>query len=150
MSVIFRWLILISIVMFANCTSAFDENLFADLTIGVPQETAVGFFETGIVNILYNDGTGLTDVNNRYFHQNSTGMEDSCGEGDEYSKALISGDFNGDGFMDHAAGVHYEQVGDVMKAGAVSVIYGTAAGLSAETIPDQFFTMDSWEFGWSY
>ncbi len=143
MSVIFRWVVLISIVMFANCISAFDGNLFADLAIGVPQETADGFFEAGIVNIMYNDGTGLTDVNNRYFHQSSTGMEDSCEEGDEYSKALISGDFNGDSFMDLASGVHYEQVGDAVDAGAVSVIYGTAAGLSAETIPDQFFTMDS-------
>jgi hypothetical protein len=45
--------------------------------------------------------------------------------------AAASGDFNGDGFADLAVGAPYEDVGTVADAGAVNVLYGNAAGLSA-------------------
>jgi hypothetical protein len=40
-------------------------------------------------------------------------------------------DFNGDGFNDLAIGVPYEDVGAVVDAGAVNVVYGSANGLVA-------------------
>jgi hypothetical protein len=52
-------------------------------------------------------------------------------------------DFNGDGFEDLAIGVPGEGVGSTISAGAVNVIYGSASGLSATTIPDQIWTQDS-------
>jgi hypothetical protein len=45
--------------------------------------------------------------------------------------AAASGDFNGDGFADLAVGAPYEDVGTVADAGAVNVLYGSAAGLSS-------------------
>ena len=42
---------------------------------------------------------------------------------------LILGDFNGDGFADRAIGVPGEDVGSANDAGAVNVLYGSAAGL---------------------
>ena len=43
----------------------------------------------------------------------------------------VHGDFNGDGYGDLAIGVVQEDVGAVYDAGAVTVLYGTAAGLNA-------------------
>ncbi|MGZ8701015.1 MAG: FG-GAP repeat protein [Gaiellaceae bacterium] len=47
------------------------------------------------------------------------------------------GDFNGDGFDDLAVGVPWEDVSGKQDAGAVSVLYGSAGGLSATG--DQFW-----------
>ena len=55
--------------------------------------------------------------------------------------AQVHGDFNGDGIADLAIGVPNEDVGTIADAGAVSVLYGTATGLSSAT--DQIWTQDS-------
>lgn len=56
------------------------------------------------------------------------------------SSGIARGDFNGDGIGDLAIGVPFEDIGGNQDAGAVNVIYGSAAGLSAEAGPsDQFF-----------
>jgi hypothetical protein len=41
------------------------------------------------------------------------------------------GDFNGDGFADLAIGVPGEDIGTLTNAGAVNILYGSAAGLTA-------------------
>ncbi|MBI4261719.1 MAG: FG-GAP repeat protein [Actinobacteria bacterium] len=60
-----------------------------------------------------------------------------------------AGDFNGDGFADLVVGVPNEDIGDFSSAGGVNVIYGSAAGLSATTDPDNFFSQtacgEAWE-----
>ncbi len=50
-------------------------------------------------------------------------------------------DFNGDGFDDMAIGVPEEDVGSVVDAGAVHIIYGSASGLTAPG--NQFWSQDS-------
>ncbi len=52
-----------------------------------------------------------------------------------------SADFNGDGFADLAIGVPYEDVESITDAGAVQVLYGSSAGLTAAD--DQLWTQDS-------
>ncbi len=50
---------------------------------------------------------------------------------------------SGDGYVDLAIGVPLEAVGTVSDdPGAVNVIYGSATGLSATSIPDQFWHQD--------
>ncbi len=50
-------------------------------------------------------------------------------------------DFDGDGYADLAIGSPFEEVGGVRAAGAVNVIYGGPAGLSATG--NQFWQKDS-------
>jgi hypothetical protein len=52
-------------------------------------------------------------------------------------------DFNGDGFADLAVGVPFEDIGSVADAGAVQVLYGSAAGLQALAPDDQIWSQDS-------
>jgi hypothetical protein len=46
--------------------------------------------------------------------------------------APVRADFNGDGFEDLAVGADSEDIGSISDAGAVSVIYGSGSGLSAD------------------
>jgi len=55
--------------------------------------------------------------------------------------ANLQADFNSDGFADLAVGVPAENVGGIDNAGAVNVLYGTAAGLTGTG--SQLFTQDS-------
>lgn len=52
-------------------------------------------------------------------------------------------DFNNDGFDDLAIGVPGETIDGFSRAGAVNVIYGSAAGLRTSSPADQFWHQDS-------
>lgn len=52
-------------------------------------------------------------------------------------------DFNGDGYADLAVGVPDEDINGKANAGSVNILYGSSAGLSATSVPDQRFFQDS-------
>ena len=57
----------------------------------------------------------------------------SAGPSGQPTDGSVFSDFNNDGFADLAVGVPYEDVGAVIDAGAVNVLYGSAEGLQAST-----------------
>jgi hypothetical protein len=61
--------------------------------------------------------------------------------GDEFGEQLASGDLNHDGFAELAAAAPTEDVGTVQQAGAVSVLPGSAGGLTASG--GRLFTQNS-------
>jgi Domain of unknown function (DUF1929)/FG-GAP repeat len=101
-----------------------------DLAVGAPGESVGVVGGAGAANVIYGSGSGLTPSGNQLFHQDSAGLLDASEAGDSFGAALAAGDLNGDGRHDLAVGVPSESVGTV-AAGGVSVIYGSAAGLSA-------------------
>jgi hypothetical protein len=112
-----------------------------DLAVGIPYEDNGSTLDTGAVHIIYGSaGGGLTSTGNWWFLQNSAGILDSAEQYDYFGRALSAGDFDGDGYTDLAIGVPYEDVGTIVDAGAVSVVYGSASGLSADG--DQFWHQD--------
>ena len=74
---------------------------------------------------------GLSATGDQWITQNTTGILDSAEADDSFGYVMAAGDFDGDGFEDLAVGVVAEDVGSLTAAGAVNVIYGTSAGLSA-------------------
>src|SRR5262249_12467876 len=58
-----------------------------------------------------------------------------------FGTALAAGDFNGDGFDDLAIGIAGKVVNMHNNAGAVSVLYGSASGITSAK--DQLWTQDS-------
>ena len=125
----------------------FNKDGFADLAIGVPNESINGHAGAGSVNILYGSLSGLSatsTVADQRFFQDSPGVADFSEDDDSYGASVASGDFNKDGFADLAAGVPGEDLGGVMNTGAVGVIYGSPSGLSAlYHIADQLWSQDS-------
>jgi hypothetical protein len=64
-----------------------------------------------------------------------------CGVPQALGATSARADFNGDGRSDLAVGVGQEDLGAVADAGAVNVIYGSAAGLTATG--NQFWSQES-------
>ena len=119
----------------------FDGDGFSDLAVGVPFEDINGVIDTGAVSVIYGSPSGLAATGNQFWSQGGTGVLDDPEFDDRFGSALVWGDFNNDGFGDLAIGVFLEDVGAIKDAGAVNVIYGTAAGLTPAN--NQFWTQDS-------
>ncbi len=116
----------------------FDGNLHSDLIVGVPFEelssTAIG----GAINVINGYYTGLAYTDSQMWTQDSGGIQSDAYDEEFFGFANATGDFDGDGYDDLAAGVWHDwypvEVGigwDWIKAGVVNVVYGSADGLSS-------------------
>jgi hypothetical protein len=125
----------------------YDDDGNDDLAIGIPGKDSGSLQDTGAVHVLEGSANGLSPMGARMvIVQGANGFEDVQEEGDSAGTSLVSADFSGDGHDDLAIGAPLEDVvtlGD--DAGAVSVIYGSSAGLSSveqsdgSGAPDQFW-----------
>jgi hypothetical protein len=104
----------------------FNNDGADDLAVGVPEESVAGHIAAGVVQVLSGSATGVTGTGSQLFTQVGGAVEAN----DDFGFALTSGDFNNNGFDDLAAGAPGETVGGASSAGAVSVLYGSAGGLS--------------------
>lgn len=130
----------------ALATGDFNKDGYADLAIGVPGEGINGHPGAGSVNILYGSASGLSAMStpDQRFFQDSPGVADFSENNDHYGASLAVGDLNKDGYGDLMIGVPGEDIGSVADAGAISVIYGSAAGLSPSgPVPNQLWTGSS-------
>ena len=109
----------------------FDGDRYDDLAVGVPGEDVGAAHGAGAVNILYGGSTGLSAAANQLWHQDSPDIEGGSENFDQFGTPLAAGNFNGDRYDDLAVGVPSEAIGDTYKAGAVHILYGGVAGLSA-------------------
>lgn len=114
---------------------------FADLIWGCPGEDIGSRNSAGAVNVLFGSAAGLTATGNRFLSQDTTTSLESAEADDRCGQTVAAGDFNGDGFADVAWGCPGEDVGFLLDAGGVSVIYGIASGISGAVL--RFETQNS-------
>ena len=113
-----------------------------DLAIGVPEENLTGPIpDAGAVNVLYGSAAGLTSTGDQFWNQDSTGVNDGAEAGDEFGFSLAAANLGGSSQADLAIGEPFENVGAIIAAGGVNVLYGSATGLTASG--NQFWTQDS-------
>jgi disulfide bond formation protein DsbB len=136
----------------------FDGDGFSDLAIGAPGEGVGGAASAGAVTILYGSFLGLTDERTQAWHQAVPGLTaDGAETGDSFGSSLAAANFGKGSADDLAVGAPQEAVGALTGAGAVNILYGSSAGLTATG--DQFWHQDSSgildsaedsdHFGWS-
>jgi hypothetical protein len=130
---------------FSLSSGDYNGDGFDDLSVGVPRENPtenVTLFRQGAIHIIYGSAVGLSNsavLPDQFWTQDSTDVEDKAENDDYFGFSLSSGDYNGDGCDDLAVGVLNENVGSVVSAGAVNIIYGSTGGLTTTSLlPDQF------------
>jgi hypothetical protein len=131
----------------------FNNDGFTDLAIGEPGATIHGHAGAGDVVVLYGSANGLGASKKDLWYEGPDRnlLLNTLATGNAFGSALASGDFNGDGFTDLAIGAPNEGVFDRINfgsphagAGAVTVIYGSANGLTTtdpSTHAPQFLTL---------
>lgn len=116
-----------------------DGDGYADLVVGVPYEDVSTFLSTivdaGAIHVIRGGDSGLSLIGTQFWHQDSQGVTDSGEAGDYFAMSLAIGDFNGDTNDDLAIGVPGEGISSAgafrEHAGAVAVLHGSSAGLTA-------------------
>jgi hypothetical protein len=115
----------------------FNGDGFADLAINTSFDKVNGVANAGSVNVIYGSAVGLRAKNDQLWNVDSPGIDGR--QSYRFGHALSAGDFNGDGIDDLAVGSPWKQVHGV-GAGTVSVIFGSADGLTARN--DQLWHQD--------
>ena len=129
----------------------FNGDGFGDLAIDVRGENVGTAMEAGAVAVLYGSPTGLQATgtggpDDQFWTQDSPSVQDQAESQDWFGRNLATGDFNADGYADLAAGDFLEDLGTIVDAGGVEVLYGSVYGLQATGTggpDDEFWTQDS-------
>ncbi|WUD74149.1 FG-GAP repeat protein [Streptomyces sp. NBC_00510] len=111
---------------------------YDDLVTGEPYSPNDGADSTtgGRIGVYYGSADGPVGVGGvgkdpKWWTQNSPGVPGSSERGDGWGTDISVADTNGDGRADVAIGAAGEDVGAVVDAGAVWILRGSAAGLTA-------------------
>jgi hypothetical protein len=111
----------------------FDGDNYADLAIGLPWENAGSKANSGTVLILYGSSKGLSD-RDQLWSQDSKGIKGVVEAGDRFGSSLVTYDEDDDGFDELVIGIPYEDVGSVVDAGSVLMLYGSSRGLTSKDV----------------
>jgi hypothetical protein len=131
----------------ALAAGRFNSDFLVDLAIGSPGENIGSVADAGIVNVLYGTTSGLALNTSQTWRQGGSGLPEVAEAGDQFGYALSAWNYGRDDRSDLAIGSPFEDLpsGGITQtdAGAVIVIYGTAAGLTATTAnPAQLWHQD--------
>ena len=119
----------------------FNNDGFADLAVGVPDETVGDAENAGAVHVYYGSPAGLSSEGEQLFDQDTPGVGGGGETGDFFGQTLAVGDYNLDGFADLAIGIANEDLSGNSNAGAVIVLFGSSAGLVASG--SRFFSQNT-------
>ncbi|REJ82786.1 MAG: hypothetical protein DWQ36_05810 [Acidobacteria bacterium] len=117
----------------------FNGDAYHDLAVGAPLENWNTTTNSGHVIVYHGSATGLV-VHSGWSQARADiqGVEEA---GDEFGHSLAAGDFDDDGFDDLAIGVPGQEIDGDVRSGAVSVIVGSATGLTPDA--DLLYSQDT-------
>jgi len=107
-------------------------NPVSDLVVGVPLDfTRADLRDAGSIHLFPGSATGLRRDRVQVVNQATVGVGGASEPGDQFGRALASGDFDADGRDDLAVGVPFEDLIDNTRAdaGAVQVFFGGGSSL---------------------
>ncbi|MEV6248514.1 hypothetical protein AB0M38_20260 [Streptomyces sp. NPDC051742] len=109
----------------------FDGDGFDDVLVGSPGAAVGGGRGAGLVTVQYGSPHGIDTRAGTIISQNTTGVPGAAEAGDSFGAAVATGDLDGDGYDDAVIGAPGEDIGTIADAGMVTVLRGTARGLTA-------------------
>ena len=109
----------------------------ADLAVGAPGENG----GAGAVHVLKGSASGLTVTGSQLWSQDSAGITGDEESGDHFGWSLAIGNYGGSAHPDLAIGAPDEDESALSDSGAVHVLPGAGAGVTATG--SQFWTQDS-------
>ncbi|WP_223005959.1 VCBS repeat-containing protein [Streptomyces genisteinicus] len=112
--------------------SDFNGDGIRDTAVADPEATVTGHARAGLVRIVYGGGKGTYELS-----QDAPGIPGGAEAGDRYGFALAVYDADLDGCADLAVGAPYEDISTNADAGAVHIVYGSAAGFNGGRAPKE-------------
>ncbi|MEU4033502.1 FG-GAP-like repeat-containing protein [Streptomyces collinus] len=109
---------------------------YGDVVLGDPTDPST-FKKTGHkggqISVWYGGPNGPDPAQTpTVIHQDTAGVPGSGEAEDMFGSSISTGDINGDGYGDVAVGAPGEDLGKVGEAGAVTVLFGSASGLTTK------------------
>jgi len=127
----------------AVATGDFDGDGDDDAVVSAPDKDVSGNNDAGRLYLLRNDPDQIRPVTTGGFlHQNSVAGCGAPEAGDRFGAALAAGYINADRFEDLVIGVPGEEAGGQTDEGIVSIIYGSASGLTSSSTCEFFREAD--------
>ena len=134
----------------ALASADFDRDGYADLAVGLPDETSADASRAGRVTLVYGSRTGLNT-------QRSANLTNPTGDQaySSFGYALVAADLTGDGYPDLAVGapqaeLRNEGTADFPPSGSVTILRGSASGLETTasiTLRGQEVPTQDYDFG---
>ena len=112
----------------------FNGDGVEDIAIADPAGTVAGKTNAGLVRLSYGGGKGTAEIN-----QDLAWVAGDAEQGDSFGDAIDTVDYNEDGYTDLVVGTTLEDVGSVVDAGFVDVLYGAAGGLGTGPVTSTHF-----------
>ncbi len=134
----------------------FDGSGDDDLAVGVPRENVSGKRNAGQVHVFKGSSDGITRVGDQLWSRARSGVVGAPRRGDQFGRALGTGDTDADGFDELLVGAPLDNVSISADGGAVNVLFGSAGGLTpaGDQLWSQYDAGGDWahdddNFGWA-
>lgn len=106
-------------------------DAYGDIVVGADgEDIGTQFVNAGAITVIYGSASGPDTGNTKLFFQGFNGTPGALEAQDGFGLYLSATDINGDTYDDIVVGAPFEDIGNLQNAGAITVLYGSAAGVT--------------------